>query len=125
MKREKTITTHITCRIPVEKKKTLLEIAAKNGMDLSELIRLRLDDLPLTNQRLKNEFFQVVMELTAEMNKIGTNINQITAGYNKHLKFLEAEAACGSIREFNRLFKIYQERIDKLYFHIDELIKNG
>ena len=125
MKRKKVITTHITCRIPAEKKQALLEMAKKNGIDLSELIRLRLDDLPVTNQKLKNEFFKLMIDMTTEMNKIGTNINQITAGYNKHLKFLEAEAACESIREFNRLFKIYQERIDRLYFHIDELIKNG
>ena len=102
-----------------------MDVAERNGIDLSELIRLRLDDLPVTNQKLKNEFFKLMIDMTAEMNKIGTNINQITAGYNKHLKFLEAEAACESIREFNQLFKIYQERIDRLYFHIDELIKNG
>lgn len=125
MKRKKIINTRISCRISVEKKKALLEAAEKSGMDLSELIRLRLNDLPVTNQKLKNEFFKIMIELTAEINKVGTNINQITAGYNRHLKIWEPEAACGSIKEFNLLFKIYQEKIDRLYLHINELIKNG
>ena len=125
MKRKQPVTVRISCRITAEKKKRLLETAGKNGMDLSELIRLRLDDLPVANQRLKDEFFTLVIELTAEMNKTGTNINQVTANYNRQMKMLQTEAACGSLKEFNLLFKSYQEKIDRLYFHIHELLKNG
>ena len=121
----KPISARISCRISAEKKKILLDAAEKNGMDLSELIRLMLNDLPVTNQRLKDEFFKLMIELTAEINKIGININQITAGYNRHLKSLEFEAACENIGEFNRLFNIYQKTIDKMYHHLNELIKNG
>jgi hypothetical protein len=59
------------------------------------------------------------------MNKIGVNINQITAGYNRSLLMMDrGSSACGSIGEFNRLFKIYQEKIDRLYFQLNALLKN-
>jgi hypothetical protein len=93
-------------------------------LELSELIRLRLSDLPIANQKLKTEFFTLITELTDEMNKIGVNINQITAGYNRSLLMMDAGGACGSIVEFNRLFKIYQEKIDRLYFQLNALLKN-
>jgi hypothetical protein len=124
MNKTKNRNTRINCRLSFEEKKRLSATAAQNGMDLSELIRLRLKDLPIANQKLKNDFFTVMLELTAEINKIGVNINQITAGYNKHLLCMEFESASGSIKEFNRLFKIYQASIDRLYFQIEELLHN-
>jgi hypothetical protein len=120
----KTTGTRISFRTTAEKKKYLEETAGKNGMELSELIRLRLNDLPIVNQKLKSEFFQFMLDMTAEINKVGVNINQITAGFNRHLKCMEWASAVESIGEFNRLFAIYQQTLDKIYYRLNELIKN-
>jgi hypothetical protein len=125
MNRKKTDNTRISCRISVEQKKILQGFAKENGMDLSELIRLRLNDLPIANQKLKNEFFQFMLDMTAEINKVGVNINQITAGYNTHLKNFEFVSANENIREFNILFENYRQKIDRIYYYLNELFKHG
>jgi hypothetical protein len=114
--------TWINCRLSLEEKKVLLETAEKNGMELSKLIRLRLKDLPIANQQLSKDFFTLMLDMTAAINKIGVNINQITAGYNKQLKYMEYEASIASIREFNQLFKVYQQTLDRLYFQLNNLL---
>ena len=51
----------IKLRISSEEKEALKKTALENGLDLSELIRLRLDNLPVTDRKYKNDLFQLIL----------------------------------------------------------------
>jgi transcriptional regulator with XRE-family HTH domain len=76
-----------TIRFTEEEVKKLQRLAEAKGLTISELIRLKVLDLPIPNrispERLakKNEDFR---KLLYEVNKIGVNINQIARYCNKY-----------------------------------------
>lgn len=82
-KRRITLATKLT----EEEAERVRKVAEAKGLTVSELIRLKLLDLPIPNrispERLakKNEDFR---KLLYEVNKIGVNINQIARYCNKY-----------------------------------------
>ena len=97
---------------PAEKRR-YQQMAKEKGIDLTKLIKLRLDgDQPIKDYTLEKQFFGQLHELTKEMGHIGNNINQVTMVLHQINNSQKIEE--GEYRELAELLKQYMESRDKL-----------
>jgi hypothetical protein len=76
-------TRHCIFRMPHDELEKVRRTARAHGITLTDLIRLRLRDLPLPDRVAEQERFQCIHALTQEMQHIGHNINQVTAAIHR------------------------------------------
>lgn len=101
----------IIVRIDPLAKKDCQELAKEMGLTLSELIILRLQNLPIDNKYDKDLKTQLLL-LKREMNAIGVNINQVTHAI--HIERLLQSGAGKELAAFNDLLRVYNERISEM-----------
>ena len=65
-------------RITEANKKRIEEKASSFGISMAEIVTNLIEDIPLTDRKIKDEKFHAVYCLCKEINYIGNNINQIT-----------------------------------------------
>ena len=65
-------------RITEANKKRIEEKASSFGISMAEIVTNLIEDIPLTDRKIKDERFHAVYCLCKEINYIGNNINQIT-----------------------------------------------
>jgi hypothetical protein len=65
-------------RITEANKKCIEEKARSFGISMAEIVTNLIEDIPLTDRKIKDEKFHAVHCLCKEINYIGNNINQIT-----------------------------------------------
>ncbi len=73
-------------RIPQEELDRARRVAESHGVTLTELIRIRLRELPVPDRAGRQERFELVQALTREMQYIGHNINQATAALHRAVR---------------------------------------
>ena len=65
-------------RITEANKKRIEEKASSFGISMAEIVTNLINDIPITDRKIKDERFHAVYCLCKEINYIGNNINQIT-----------------------------------------------
>lgn len=65
-------------RITEANKKSIEEKASSFGISMAEIVTNLINDIPITDRKIKDERFHAVYCLCKEINYIGNNINQIT-----------------------------------------------
>ena len=65
-------------RLSSPKKVELKKLATELGVTMTEVIERKIGDMPLVDNKLKQEQFASVYALCKEINYIGKNINQLT-----------------------------------------------
>lgn len=90
-----------TFRCSEEESALLLEAAEKNYKSISDYIRMCLFDSEANqNQKLPAELTKILCDLRWEVNKIGTNINQVVRACNSK-KYVTKEDVANLIRYLN------------------------
>jgi hypothetical protein len=74
---------HCIFRIPTAELEKARSVARDHGITLTELIRQRLQELPLPDRKVEQSRFAAIHGLTREMQYIGHNINQVTAAIHR------------------------------------------
>ena len=98
-------TRHCIFRMPHDELEKVRRTARAHGITLTELIRLRLRDLPLPDRTVEQERFTSIHALTREMQHIGHNINQVTAAIHRANKMNLPIG--GEIQRFSVLLESY------------------
>ena len=103
---------HCIFRIPPADLERVRKAARNRGIPLAELIRLRLQDLPLPDRNRQSERFDDLRVIGWELQQIGNNINQVTAAIHRaNLRNLPADRA---LARFNALMESYLQSRDRL-----------
>ena len=114
----------IKLRISSEEKEALKKTALENGLDLSELIRLRLDNLPVIDRKYKNDLFQLILELSQEINPIGNNMNQLTKVVHQLQMQNIKDIQQYPLNDFNLCYKNFRQLMDTFYERVNSLLKD-
>ena len=94
-------------RISEEQKTEVHKLAKERGLSITELILIRLKDLPLKDYTHEKQFLPHLLNLTKELHYIGNNINQVTVAIH-HIKNGH-EIPAGELEVFNTLLSEYSK----------------
>lgn len=112
-------------RVPEDEHRAFRQEAENYGYDLSTLLRLRIfgkvkgmriTRRPSTDMMLLGDIIGKLTALTAEMNKLGSNLNQIAKHLNQGSRDLFGLDSC------LRLFEALGQKILKTLSHIEAAI---
>jgi hypothetical protein len=102
-------------RISIRELEQAKRVARAHGITLTDLIHLRLRNLPIPDRIEQQERFTAIHTLTQELQYIGHNINQVTAAI--HRANIRRHPIAPELRSFNTLLETYiasRERLKNL-----------
>lgn len=102
----------VEIRITEAQKKQLKQAAADNGMTMTELILLRIKDLPVPDRHYQDTLFQKLGDAAREINAIGNNLNQAVVAL--HLIKNGHKIDAGDFERFLQLQETYNALLSGL-----------
>lgn len=99
-------------RIPAPELERARRVARAHGISLTELIRIRLRDLPVPDRAEQRQRFEAIHALTLELQYIGHNINQVTAAI--HRANIRRQPFGSELGRFDSLLQAYLDSRERL-----------
>src|SRR5690625_2331621 len=105
--------TQLNIRISEEEKLKAEQAARKLGLSLTDLIKVRLKNIPVKDYEQERELVNAIHTLFNQINRIGHNINQVTK--NIHLLKDDLKLPENELHQFNLLLSEYNESRKHLF----------
>jgi hypothetical protein len=99
-------------RISLRELEQAKRVARAHGVTLTDLIHLRLRNLPIPDRTEQQERFTAIHTLTQELQYIGHNINQVTTAI--HRANIRRNPIAPELQSFNQLLATYLSSRDQL-----------
>lgn len=108
---------NIIVRVSEKEKEALMRIAKSKGISTSDYIRQAVHKRPVVNLRHTRKLFGFMERLSAEVNRVGNNINQ--AVHAIHLSNKTGGCSAEDVKRFNELFEMYLSKREELVKGLD------
>jgi ribosomal 50S subunit-associated protein YjgA (DUF615 family) len=105
-------------RIPGPELERARRVARAHGLSLTELIRLRLRDLPVPDRTEQQRRFEAIHALTREMQYIGHNINQVTVAIHRANR--RGQSFGAALERFEGLLQAYLDTRERLRILLEQ-----
>lgn len=112
---------HLHIRLSAEELGELRLIANRNRISMTEVVLMRLRNVPVPDYAFRQELYTLLQAATLEINHIGNNINQVTV--NLHILRKRQQSPIVELDHFNRLFESYLQLLEQLSIRLDKMAR--